>query len=109
MYDKRTLEERIETHIKEMWSTDKSSKSIYSEVNNFLITLRDNNFISSNEYDQFVAYNDLQKGFSSDEIIIAKINKNSTLEELHDMYNQIETGSGKTDFLSRVLSIIKQS
>lgn len=109
MYDNRTIEKRIETHIKDMWSTDKSSKTIYSEVNDFLITLRDSKFISSNEYNQFVAYNDLQKRFSSDQSIIAKINKNSTLKELHDMYNQIETESVKTDLLSKVLSIIKHS
>ena len=63
MYDERTLKERIETHIKKKWSTDKSIQSIYSEVNNFLITLRDSKFISNDEYDQFVEYNDLQKGF----------------------------------------------
>ena len=109
MYDGRPLELRIEKHIKDMWSTDKPSESIYSDVIDFLITLRDKNFISSYEYDQFVTYNDLQKGFRSDESIIEKINKNSTLEELHDMYNKIETESGKTDFLSNVLSKIKQS
>ena len=109
MYDERTLEERIETHIKDKWSTDNSSKSIYNEVNDFLINLKDSKFISSNEYDQFVAYNDLQKAFFSDESIIAKINKNSTLEELHDMYNkQIETGKGQAKVLSKVLSIIKR-
>ena len=109
MYDERTLEERIETYIKDMWSKDKSIQSIYSEVNKFLITLRDSKFISSNEYDQFVAYNDLQKGVFSDERIISKINKNSTLENLHDMYNkQIETGTGQAEFLSNVLLIIKK-
>ena len=100
---------RIEKHIKDMWSKDDSSKSIYSEVNDFIITLRDNEVITSYEYEQFIIYNDLQKGFRNDESIISKINKNSTLEELHNMYNQIETGSGKTDFLNNVLSKIKQS
>ena len=109
MYDERTLEERIETHIKDKWSKDNSIKSIYNEVNDFLITLRDSKFISSNEYDQFVAYNDLQKGVFSDERIIANINKNSTLEKLHDMYNnKIETGKGQVELLSKVLSIIKR-
>ena len=71
--------------------------------------MRDSKFISTNEYDQFVAYNDLQKGVFSDESIIEKINKNSTLKELHDMYNkQIETGKGQAEFLSRVLLIIKR-
>ena len=107
-YDKILLA-RLETHIKDMWSADKSSKSIYSEVNDFLITLRDNEVITSYEYEQLITYNDLQKGFLSDNNIIAKINKNSTLEEIHDMYNQIETESGKTDLLSKVLSITKQS
>lgn len=108
MYEKQTLEERIETHIKDMWSTDKSRKTIYKEINNFLIILLDSKFISNHEYDQFVAYNDLQKAVFSDKSIIAKINKNSTLKELHDMYNkQIETGIGQAEFLSKVLSIIK--
>ena len=107
-YDKILLA-RLETYIKDMWSKDKSSKSIYREVNDFLITLRDNEVITSYEYEQAVTYNDLQKGFLSDNNIIAKINKNSTLEELHDMYNQIETESGKTDFITNVLSKIRQS
>lgn len=108
-YDERSVEGRIETHIKNMWSADKSSKTIYKEVNDFIINLRDIKLISSHEYEQFVAYNDLQKSFSNDQSIIAKINKNSTLEELHDMYNQIEIESVKTDLLSKILSIIKHS
>ena len=45
----------------------------------------------------------------SDESIIAKINKNSTLEELYNMYNkQIETGTGQAELLRRVLLIIKR-
>lgn len=109
MDDERSVNGRIETHIKDMWSADKSIKTIYKEVNDFISNLRDIKFISSHEYEQFLAYNDLQKEFRIDQSIIAKINKNSTLEELHDMYNQIEIGSVKTDLLSKVLSIIKHS
>ena len=100
---------RIEKHIKDMWSKDDSSKSIYSEVNEFLITLRDNEVITSHEYEQFITYNDLQKGFRADKSIISKINKNSTLEELHNMYNHIETVEARTELLSKVLAIIKYS
>ena len=98
---------RLEIHIKDMWSTDKSSVSIYGNVNDLLISLKNTEVITSYEYEKLVEYNKLQKDIISDLRIIEKIKNNTKMEELCSMYNHIETETGRNHFFNKVGEIIK--
>lgn len=105
--DNEILIESLEIRIKNMWSTGKSSVSIYGNVIDLLILLKNNEVITSYEYERLVAYNKLQKDIVSDISIIEKIKNNTKLEELCIMYNHIETETGRNHFFNKVREIIK--
>lgn len=103
--DNENLKEQIEKYIKDTWNTDKTISLINSEVYAFLNNLRDSNFITIREYDSFIKYNAL----FNDKKTMEKVSENSTLKELHNIYNHIETIECRTELLSKVMSIIKSS
>ena len=97
--DNETIIERI----KYIWSTEKTISLINSEVYAFLNNLRNSDSITIREYDSFIKYNNLL----NDKKTMENISENSTLKELHNMYNHIETVEGRTELLSKVMAIIK--
>ena len=97
------LNKQSENYIKYTWSTDKTISLINSEVYAFLNNLRDNNSITIHEYDSFIKYNALL----NDNKKMENVSENSTLKELHNIYNHLETREARTELLSKVMAIIK--
>lgn len=108
MNEEVTFRERIEMHIKDMWGSNKASVSIHSEVITFLNGLKRCELITMDEYEQFMSYNDLQRGIFHDECIISKIVGYTTIHDLYNMYNLLDTDTGRGNFLLKVLSLIKK-